>query len=336
MNKLLSICIPTYNRREFLRSNLLEIIDQANEANLQDYIEICISDNASSDNTSTMIKDLCKDHSNIDIIYSDNKSNVGPERNFIIVMKMATAKYSWLLGSDDMLGKHSLISISKELSNDNFDILLFNRNNYDKSMKTFISQSYFLRPHIESQIFDFKDPIQEKIYLNNAQTLGAVFSYISSIIYRTDIVRENPFDESFFTIAYPHAYYFFKCIKSGGKLKYQREPFINNRLGNDSFGSGYKRKLLDYNGYNFIRNKFYNNDDNEIDFMRILKSEHPFFSLIEMCCEMKKKEWLELTPILILSGWTEIELKHIELISNTPNMYRSKFKQWLKKALRKN
>ena len=44
---LLSICIPTYNRAQFLDVSLRELISQASE--ISDSIEIVISDNASTD-----------------------------------------------------------------------------------------------------------------------------------------------------------------------------------------------------------------------------------------------------------------------------------------------
>ena len=47
-NKLLSICIPTFNRANLL-NNLLNSIDIANiDASI---VEVCISDNNSTDNT---------------------------------------------------------------------------------------------------------------------------------------------------------------------------------------------------------------------------------------------------------------------------------------------
>ena len=49
MNKLLSICIPTYNRAQFLPALLESIITQINGH--EDKVEIIVSDNASTDNT---------------------------------------------------------------------------------------------------------------------------------------------------------------------------------------------------------------------------------------------------------------------------------------------
>lgn len=52
---LLSICIPTYNRSRYLAVSLNNIIKHANT--FYGEIEIIISDNASTDDTATVVSD---------------------------------------------------------------------------------------------------------------------------------------------------------------------------------------------------------------------------------------------------------------------------------------
>ena len=74
---LLSICIPTYNRAEFLKDALDSILRQINENN-KDKVEICISDNASEDNTEELVEEYQK-KSPIPIIYHKNEKNMGAD-----------------------------------------------------------------------------------------------------------------------------------------------------------------------------------------------------------------------------------------------------------------
>jgi len=333
---LLSICIPTYNRCAFLEENILEIIAQTRHDNFQDKIEICVSDNNSSDDTDKMISKISTSNSDIQITYSKNNKNLGPDRNYIFAMNMAQGVFSWLLGSDDLPEQGAIQEIIRNMTNEeNVDVLLFNRNDYDIKMQNLHSKTYWLRKDIDTQIFDFSDKRQEKNYYNSSVTLGAVFSYISSIVYKTEIVKRYEFDESFIGTAYAHTFFFFKCLKDGGKLKYLKDHLVKNRLGNDSFGIGYQRQLLDFKGYDFIRKKLFINDTVEFDFMGILKREHPFFMLIHIYCTMKKHEWKTLVPLLIDCGWSVDEISHIEQIGNSPNLYQSRFKQQLKKIILK-
>lgn len=48
---LISFCIPTYNRCHYLILALNDLLQQAINLNVENSIEICISDNGSTDNT---------------------------------------------------------------------------------------------------------------------------------------------------------------------------------------------------------------------------------------------------------------------------------------------
>ena len=48
-NKLLSLCIPTYNRADILKETLTKLVLEP--AFILGRVEICISDNASTDHT---------------------------------------------------------------------------------------------------------------------------------------------------------------------------------------------------------------------------------------------------------------------------------------------
>jgi len=78
---LLSICIPTYNRAEFLDKNLASIVSQLGFDS--ENVEVVISDNASTDNTEAIVKKYKEQHKNI--YYSKNEENIG-DRNFPIVI----------------------------------------------------------------------------------------------------------------------------------------------------------------------------------------------------------------------------------------------------------
>jgi glycosyltransferase involved in cell wall biosynthesis len=95
---LLSICIPTYNRANFLSNTLLAIAPQVDQ-----YCNICeliISDNASEDETKNIIKEYQNHYKGIQ--YFVNPQNLGGRQNIWKVTTYATGKYIWILGDDDM------------------------------------------------------------------------------------------------------------------------------------------------------------------------------------------------------------------------------------------
>lgn len=93
---LLSICIPTYNRAPHLDWLLGNIWDEIQ--GLGGQVEICVSDNASSDETPSV---LSKWKKKFPIAYGRNNANVGYDGNIIKVSKMARGDYIWFCGDDD-------------------------------------------------------------------------------------------------------------------------------------------------------------------------------------------------------------------------------------------
>lgn len=93
----LSICIPTFNRATVLKHCLDSIV-----ASLKDHewLEICISDNASIDDTVEVIK---RYQDKLPITFSSNNENIGLARNVLEVTQLARGDFIWLVGDDDYL-----------------------------------------------------------------------------------------------------------------------------------------------------------------------------------------------------------------------------------------
>lgn len=84
---LLSICIPTYNRAEYLEDTLKSIISD-DAFSLE--IEIIISDNASQDRTRQLGEEYALKYKNI--IYYRNEENI-EDRNFFLALSRGKGKY---------------------------------------------------------------------------------------------------------------------------------------------------------------------------------------------------------------------------------------------------
>lgn len=92
----LSIAIPTYNGAKTIRETLDSIVSQ-----LEDGVEIVVSDNASTDGTAEIIFEY---QSMYPVIrYFRNDENLGVDRNFDLAVQRAAGKYVWLFGDDDKL-----------------------------------------------------------------------------------------------------------------------------------------------------------------------------------------------------------------------------------------
>ena len=97
MTPLLSICIPTYNRCDWIGLSLRLWLKEI--APFSGQVEIIVSDNASTDVTAEIMMEF-KD--NETIRYNRNETNVGFRRNAEKVTVLAKGKFVWLVGDDDL------------------------------------------------------------------------------------------------------------------------------------------------------------------------------------------------------------------------------------------
>lgn len=107
---LLSVCIPTYTRAHHLKNALESILHQLKDSpNLVPLIEVVVSDNASTDNTSEIVthyKNLIPN-----FVYSRNNQNIGFDLNTLNAVKHATGTYCWYLGDDDTIVNGALKTV---------------------------------------------------------------------------------------------------------------------------------------------------------------------------------------------------------------------------------
>jgi len=94
--KLISICIPTYNRAGYLGETLESALPQVGPD-----VEVVVSDNGSTDGTEEMIRHY--QNRNPAIRYFRNHSNEGFDRNILRCVERAAGEYVWFLGSDDVV-----------------------------------------------------------------------------------------------------------------------------------------------------------------------------------------------------------------------------------------
>lgn len=96
--KILSLCIPTYNRANCMRQQFLRLLTLSAEE--LEKIEIIVSDNCSTDDTEAVALDFKR---KLPFVYLRNEENIGPDGNFLQCLHKATGRYVWLLGDDDFL-----------------------------------------------------------------------------------------------------------------------------------------------------------------------------------------------------------------------------------------
>lgn len=116
--KLLSICIPTYNRADCLKRLLDNIIPQILES--EEGVEICISNNGSTDNTREIVIKFQEKHPDL-IKYHENEEDLGFDRNVFRVVNVAEGEFVWTFSDDDLIvenGFKEVIKVIRENKDD--------------------------------------------------------------------------------------------------------------------------------------------------------------------------------------------------------------------------
>lgn len=93
---ILTIAVPTYNGSNTIGFMLDILLPQINEK-----IEVIISDNCSTDNTVQIISTYIKKYPFIR--YIRNERNLGADSNFLQCMRLAKGKYTLLISDDDII-----------------------------------------------------------------------------------------------------------------------------------------------------------------------------------------------------------------------------------------
>lgn len=118
MEKILSICIPTFNRSHYLKDLLSNIDEQLKKYELFEYVEILVSDNCSEDSTFEVAQLYLPT-----ITYVRNEENIGPDANFLQLFTMAQGNYIWLPGDDDLFREDTINYIIEMIRLHSFDYL---------------------------------------------------------------------------------------------------------------------------------------------------------------------------------------------------------------------
>ena len=134
---LLTICIPTYNRADFLKETLNRICKSLSFYQLGDAIEVLIGDNSSTDETESVCSSFC---ANRNFRYIKNSVNFGCEKNWFNLVHEAQGKFVWILSDDDFFDDKIMCTVAG-LCHQNYSVIYLD---YFVEERELISSSYLI------------------------------------------------------------------------------------------------------------------------------------------------------------------------------------------------
>lgn len=122
----LSIIVPVYNVEQYIRKTLDSIFSQNTD---DDYFEVIIVNDGSSDNSMKVVCEFVERHKNIVVINQTNKG-LSSARN--VGIKAAKGDYVWFVDSDDWIENKSINYILELVNERIADVFVFGISEYDE------------------------------------------------------------------------------------------------------------------------------------------------------------------------------------------------------------
>ena len=305
----LSICIPTYNFGAFIGQTLTSIISQAT-----DDVEIVVVDGASTDNTEEVVRGAQAVFPRLS--YHRRETNMGVDRDLAKAVELAEGDYCWLMSSDDVIRPSAIQIILSEIQH-RCDVYLCNRTECDSNLIPIRDRPWLSRTYADP-VFHFSANSDWINYFNQAKSIGALFSYISSIIVSREKWNIIGWDERTAGSNYAHVFRIFSILNNNGALKYIKDPLVLCRGRNDSFSSqGLTRRILiDLNGYELLASRLFDEEAPKSALKYVMRREHPWFMLARLPRNEDAQQWQEFEQKLIVFGYSRWNVFLLRLFSS--------------------
>lgn len=181
----LTIAIPTYNGGNTICSMLDILLPQVNER-----IEVIISDNCSTDNTPQIINSYVNKYPFIQ--YVRNEYNLGADSNFLQCMRMAKGKFTLLISDDDIIVEDAIEKICNFLY-ENPEVTL-------AYLDTVEFKDRYIDKEHTTRFIDKSKPVSKNICTKDKSEfisyVGRQWGFTSSFLWNTDKCQaiKNPED----------------------------------------------------------------------------------------------------------------------------------------------
>lgn len=177
---LLSICVSTYNRANWIKYTLPVILKYTEP--YRDIIEVIVCDNASGDNTQEIVSDFIEIEN---FYYYKNEKNVGMLGNLKVSAHHCKGKYVWLIGDDDILVEGTIEKVLRAIiTNPQIDLVYLNYS-YTQIDSPDIIEDYYNFVNSATPVADISEDYIGKIK-DIAPNNENFFTAIYACIFRRD------------------------------------------------------------------------------------------------------------------------------------------------------
>lgn len=254
----LAICIPTYNRELELSRLINDACRQIQDGFYKD-VQICISDNASTDCTKEMVYKMKEMYPKVSVTYHCNEQNEGACRNFLSCVELANAEYCWLFGSDDTVAENGIAKALDNITNQSAELIVGRRSAFNNTLTKCLFTDAWIKQNVDYCI-DFSSEKEKIALFDQISTTTAMFGFMSVLIFKKDVWTKIATYDEFVGLGYMHTCILIRYLETfGGKVNYIRDIITYSRVGDDSFYKSLgQRAYMDIWGYYRISELIHN------------------------------------------------------------------------------
>ena len=308
----LSICIPTHNFGDFIGDAIKSVQTQ--------YVpgtDIVILDGGSTDRTREVVESYQARCSYIHYHFQSFKGGI--DADLARSVELAHGEYCWLLSADDALVDGALKRIHRELDAA-CDVYLCNRILCDLSLKPERSQSWLRGGPTDFEI-NLGDDAALFRYFGRAVSVGALFSYMSTIIFKRSSWALSEPAPGLTGTNYSHVQRLFSMRGFNARMKYLAAPLVLCRTGNDSFMSRgvTARYLIDMHGFDTAAHTIFpHNARLRSRFKGVVNREHRWTNWVWLRSMIKDDaEWAKVVRELMRYGYGKSAIVAIEWLAKS-------------------
>ena len=162
---LLSIIIPLYNCREYINRCILSVYNQGLD---EQYFEVIVINDGSTDDGESIVKDFVKKHSNLVLLNQQNQG-LSAVRNKGV--EVARGRYIEFLDADDYLTPGNMGRLLKTAIDNDLDILVFKtkvvEDNLDDVPESPSPKDFNISPVITGVEAELLQPLPEYVFSVN-------------------------------------------------------------------------------------------------------------------------------------------------------------------------
>lgn len=224
MTPLVSICIPCYNSENTIGRTIQSVLDQT-----YPNLEIIVSDNASTDRTVEVVRQIQDDRIKLFI----NETNVGMTKNFKAAISRSSGRYVKCLCADDIIAPECVekqVNAFLSHPSDNIVMVTAEKNVINQDNKLLFKKPF---PGKEG-VYDGKKVIKKSIRGTN------IFGEPGCVMFDREAARKT--DEFVIedSLLYVMDLHFYCQLLQWGNLFVIKEPLFSVRIIDSCASAGFK------------------------------------------------------------------------------------------------